>query len=348
MRFAIVGFSQSGKSSLFRILCGPQAGQESYGVRVGAAQVPDERLDGLTEIYQPKKVVRASIEFLDSPPLVNDPEKDTQVLSQVRGADAFAHIVRVFGESPDPAGDLAALETEFLLIDHDTVTKRIQKVEKDLKKSSSKELEFEKGVLVKARDALAAERSLRAVEWQPEEEKLLRGFMLLSAKPLLAVLNAPEEMAAELGSLVEKQGLAAWSERANVEVTAICGTIEAELSELDDADAAEFLTSYGLGQSARGRMVQAARNLLGLITILTASESECRSWFVPANATAFEFAGIIHSDIARRFVKAEVVRSEDLIDCGGFSAAREKGLVRLESKQYPVQDGEVVHIRHTA
>ena len=347
MRFAIVGFAQTGKSSLFRILCGTQAG-DGYGLHVGVAQVPDERLDRLVEMYQPKKITHASVEFLDSPPLVNEPEKDTAVLSQVRGADAFAHVVRLFGESPGPAADLASLETEFLLLDHDTVTKRIVKVEKDLKRSKSKELEIERAILDKAEKALAAETPLRELEWTLDEQVQLRGFMLLSAKPLLVVLNAPEEAAGNMDGLVEKYGLAEWAGRAQVEVTAICGTIEAELAEMDPADAKEMLESYGLKGSARGRMVQAARNLLRLITVLTAGEDECRTWFVSSDATALDFAESIHSDIAKRFVKAEVVPTAELIALGGMAAAKEKGIVRLEGKQYPVKDGDLVHIRHTA
>ncbi len=347
MRFAIVGFSQTGKSSLFRILCGAQAG-DGYGLHVGVAQVPDERLDRLVEMYHPKKITHAGIEFLDSPALLNEPEKDTAVLSQVRGADAFAHVVRLFGENPDPAGDLAALETEFLVLDHDTVTKRMVKVDKDLKRSKSKELEFERAVLEKAEKALAAEKAMRELDWTPEEDRLLRGFMLLSAKPMVVVLNAPEGEAGELDGLAGKHGLGDWAARPQFEVTAICGTIEAELAEMDPEDAKEMLEGYGLQEPARGRIVQAARNLLGLITLLTASEDECRTWFVPSNATALDFAEEIHSDIAKRFVKAEVVPTADLIALGGMAAAKEKGLVRLEGKQYPVKDGDLVHIRHTA
>lgn len=348
MRFAILGFSQTGKSSLFRILCGPQAGSEGYGAHVGVAQVPDERLDRLTMLYEPKKVTHATVEFLDSPPLVNDPEKDTTVINQVRGADAFVHVVRLFGEDADPAGDIAALETEFLLIDHDTVSRRKVKVEKDAKKAKSQELEMEKKVLEKAEAALAIERPLRELEWTVAEEKALRGFMLLTAKPLLLVLNAPEEEAANLETLAVKHQLESWPEKSGVELTAICGTIESELAEFETADAEEFLASYGLQGSARGRIVQAARNLLGLITIFTAGESECRSWFAPESSAAIEFAEMIHSDIAKRFVKADVVAFTALMEHNGMAGAREKGLVRLESKQYEIQDGDVIYIRHSA
>lgn len=348
MRFAILGFSQAGKSSLFRILCGPQAASESYGLQVGVAQAPDKRLDAISELYQPKKITRATIEFMDSPPLVNDPSKDTAVLSQVRGADAFVHVVRLFGEESDPAGDLDALETEFLLVDHDSVTKRLEKLDKDLKKNKSKELELEKKLLDRAEETLAAEQPLRTLTLTPEEGKVLRGFMLLSAKPLLVVLNAPEEEAPALDQIAEKHGLAEWSRKPGVEVTAICGTIEAEIAELDPAEAEEFLASYGLKEPARGRMVQAGRSLLGLITIFTAGENECRSWFVPCRSPAIEFAGTIHSDIAKRFVKADVVSHEHLLEHKGMAGAKEKGLVRLESKQYKIQDGDVIYIRHTA
>lgn len=333
---------------MFRILCGPQAAAGKYGAQVGMAQVPDERLDALAALYQSKKITRASIQFVDAPPLVNDPEKDKAVLGEVRGVDAFVHVVRLFGENTDPGGDIGALETEFILIDHDTVSKRVEKVEKELKKNGSQERRFEKKVLEKAREALVAEVPLRALEWTPEERAALRGFMLLSAKPVLLVLNAREEEAPVLDQVVGKSQLGEWAERPGMELTAICGTIESELAELDPGEAEEFLASYGLKEAARGRMVQAARRLLGLMTIFTAGENEARSWFVPCGSTAFEFAEMIHSDIAKRFVKAEVVAFDDLIEHNGMAGTREKGLVRLESKQYQLKEGDVIFIRHTA
>ena len=348
MQFAILGFSQTGKSSLYRMLCAPRAGSEGYGVHVGVAQVPDDRLNALAELYQPKKITYATIEFLDSPPLVNDPAKDTAALGRIRNADAFVHVVRGFGESPDPAGDIAALETEFLLVDHDTVTKRLEKIEKDLKKSRSKEHDVEHAVLGKAAEALVAEKPLREFSWSPEEEGVLRGFMLLSAKPLLVVLNAPEEDAPRLDELSAEHNLGKFAGKPSAAITAICGTIEAELAELDEADAAEFLGVYGLKESARGRLVHAAKDLLDLVTVFTAGEREVRSWFVPRQASALEFAELIHSDIAKRFIKAEVVALADLVEHKGMAGAREKGLVRLESKQYRVQEGDVVYIRHSA
>jgi len=348
VRTAILGLPQTGKSSLFKILCGPQVHAEAYGAHVGVARVPDPRLEALAKLYQPKKVTHASLEFLDSPALVNEPEKDAAVFGQVRGAEVFAHVVRVFGEGAAPAREVAQLETEFLVVDLDTVTKRLDKVARDLKKSHTPELEHERGVLEKARAALAAETPLRAVQLPAEDVGLLRGFMLLTAKPLLVVLNASDELAPELPELPAKVGVASFVGKPRVAVTEICGKIEAELTELEPAEVPEFLLSYGLRESARDRVLHTVFQLLGFISFYTVSEPECRAWTAPPGTVAVEAAGMVHSDFARRFIKAEVVPWKELVEAGGLAAAREKGRVRLEGKDYRVADGDVLYIRHTA
>ena len=332
MRTAILGFPQTGKSSLFRILCGAQAHAEAYGAHVGVARVPDPRLDAVAKLYHPKKVTCASLEFLDSQPLLNEPEKDAGV----------------FGEDADPARDSARLETEFLVVDLDTVTKRLDKLARDQKKSHTPELEHEQAVLEKARAALAAETPVRAMKLAADEDQLLRGFMLLSAKPLLVVLNAGDEMAPELGRVPEKFGVAGLARQPRVAVTEICGKIEAELMELEPAEIPEFLLSYGLAESARDRVLHTVFQLLGFITFYTVSEPECRAWTAPAGTVAVDAAGMVHSDFARRFIKAEVIPWKELVESGGLAAAREKGRVRLEGKDYRVADGDVLYIRHTA
>ena len=348
MRTAILGFPQTGKSSLFKILCGPHVHAEAYGAHVGVAHVPDPRLDALAKLYHPKKITCASLEFLDSQPLVNEPEKDAGVFGQVRGTEAFAHVVRVFGEDADPARDAARLETEFLIVDLDTVTKRLEKVARDQKKSHTPELEHEQAVLEKARAALAAETPLRAMKLAADEDHLLRGFMLLSAKPLLVVLNVGDDMAPELGRVPEKFGVAGLSRQPRVAVTEVCGEIEAELMELEPAEIPEFLLGYGLAESARDRVLHTVFRLLGFITFYTVSEPECRAWTAPAGTVAVDAAGMVHSDFARRFIKAEVIPWKELVESGGLAAAREKGRVRLEGKDYRVADGDVLYIRHTA
>jgi ribosome-binding ATPase YchF (GTP1/OBG family) len=348
MRTAILGWPQVGKSSLFKMLCGPQAHPEAYGTHVGVARVPDARLEAVAGLYHPKKTSYAALEFLDSPPLWNEPEKDAAVFGQVRGTETFVLVARLFGEDVNPARDLAQLETEFLLVDLDTVNKRLEKVARDMSKSCTPELEHEHAVLEKARAALAAETPLRAVTMAPEEMRALRGFMLLSAKPLLVVLNAGDEEAPTLAQLPKKHNLDEVMGRPQVAVTEVCGKIESELVELDPADAAEFLASYGLRESARDRVLHTICALLGLLTFFTVSEAECRAWLAPAGTVAVEAAGMIHSDFARRFIKAEVISWKDLVECGGLAAGRDQGRVRLEGKDFRVADGDVLYIRHTA
>jgi len=348
VRTAILGWPQAGKTSLFKMLCGAQTHPESYGAHVGVARVPDARLDELARLYKPRKTTQAALEFLDAPSLLNDPAKDAGLFGQVRGADAFAHVVRLFGDDADPAGHLEQLETEFLLVDLDTVTKRQDKLARDMKKSRTPELEHENTVLEKCRAALAAETPLRAVTLPAEDEKFLRGFMLLSAKPLLVVLNAADEEAPALEQAPDKRGLAPWRSRPRLALTEVCGKIESELAELAPEEAAEFLISYGLKESARDRVLHTLCALLGLLTFFTVSEAECRAWLAPAGTVAVDAAGMIHSDFAQRFIKAEAIPWKELVAAGGLPAAREQGKVRLEGKEYRVADGDVLYIRHTA
>ena len=348
MRTAILGWPQVGKSSLFKMLCGPQAHPEAYGVHVGVARVPDSRLDALAVLYKPQKTTYAALEFLDAPPLLNEPEKDAAVLGQVRGAEVFAHVVPLFGDDVDPGRDVARLETEFLLVDLDTVDKRREKVVRDAKKAHTAELDHELAVLEKARAALAAERPLRAVTLTPEEHQALRGFMLLSLKPLLVVLNAGDEEAPTLADVPAKYDLGKVAGQPQMAVTEVCGKIESELADLDPAEAEEFLVSYGLHESARDRVLHTICSLLGLMTFFTVSEPECRAWLAPAGTVAVEAAGMIHTDFARRFIKAEVIPWKDLVASGSLAAGREQGRVRLEGKDFHVSDGDVLYIRHTA
>lgn len=348
MRTAILGRPQVGKSSLFKMLCGPQAHPEAYGTHVGVARVPDSRLDAIAEACRPKKTTYAALEFVDSPPLLHEPEKDTSVFGQLRGADVFAHVVRLFGEDVNAGRDIAALETEFLMMDLDTVNRRLEKVGHDLKKNRQPDLEHEQVVLEKIREPLAAETPLRNLALTAEEAKVLSGFKLLSAKPLLVVLNVGDDEAPRLAEIPARYQIAGLAERPGVAVTEVCGQIESELVELEPAEAEEFLVSYGLKESGRDRVLHTLCSLAGLMTFYTVSEAECRAWLAPQGTVAVDAAGMVHSDFARRFIKAEVIAWKDLIELGGLAAARDQGRLRLEGKETPVADGEVLYIRHTA
>lgn len=358
MRTGIIGFPQVGKTSLLKILTGGHAGAaHDVAPHVGVARVPDTRLAELARIYQPKKVTYAQLDYLDGPALVGEPEKDAAALAHYRQVDAFAHVVRVFrdpavaqlGGEVNPARDIASLETELLLVDLDTASKRLQRVEHDLKKTHTPEVEHERAVLGRCRQQLAAETPLRGVGWSEEEQRLLRGFMFFTAKPMLTVLNVGDEEAAELARVPEKYNLAQPRLAGpGMKVTEICGKIEAELTELEEAEAAEFLASYGLHESARERVLQQNLAVLDLVTFFTVSEPECRAWLAPRRTTAVGAAGLVHSDFAEHFIKAEVIPWSELAASGGLAAARAQGKIRLEGRDYGVADGDVLYIRHGA
>jgi GTP-binding protein YchF len=227
------------------------------------------------------------------------------------------------------------------------VSKRIERVEKDLKKKKDPLLETELHLLVRSKQALEAEKPLRELEFKPEEQKMLHGFKFLSQKPMLYVLNLGDEEAAEAERAVEKHHLEKLTLKPQTAVVPFCGKIEAELAELDDAEAAEMMRAYGLAESGRDRLIQATYRLLGLISFLTCGEPEVRAWTIERGMSAQKAAGAIHSDIERGFIKAEVVNWEDLLKAGSLAAARERGQVRLEGKEYVVREGDVILFRHS-
>lgn len=356
MQTGIIGLPKSGKTSLFRILTRARldAKAEHAAVHVGMATVPDERLDRLAAMFKPRKVTHAQVEYVDVGGLVQDRARDAAYLVQLRQADALAHVVRAFENpaAPHPAGsvhprrDFDNVEIELMLHDLEQVTRRLERLEKDLKKKREPALEQEQALLLRCRAELEAERPLRGMERTAEEEKRLSGFNFLSAKPMLIVLNLADDEAPEISRAAEKHGLADLAARPATAVVAVCGRIEAELAELEDAAAAELLGAYGLQEPGRDRVLRATYELLGLISFFTVGETECRAWTARRGATAAKAAGIIHTDLERGFIRAEVVRWDELLN-GGWAGARERGKVKLEGKDYVVSDGEIVHIRHS-
>jgi ribosome-binding ATPase len=229
------------------------------------------------------------------------------------------------------------------------IEKRQERVDKDLKKMRSAELEKEADLLKRARAHVEAERPLRELEMSPDDKKRLRGFMFLSEKPMLYVLNVSEsmELGKDLESAAERYKLTEVASRPNAGATAICGKVESELAEMSDADAKEFLSSYGLEESGLSRLIRTSYKLLGLISFFTAGEDECRAWTIPINSRAQNAAGAIHSDLEKHFIRAETIRWDQLLEAGSEANARAKGTLRLEGKEYIVQDGDVMHIRHS-
>src|SRR5499427_2166710 len=354
MQTGIIGLPQVGKTTLFRILTKAQVDARSgQTAHVGVAKVPEARLVELAKLYNPKKITYATVQYVDLPGVQK--ERMRESLATLRDVDAIAHVIRVFDDpsvphsegSIDPLRDVTNLDLELILSDHEQISKRLERVEKDLKKKKEPFLEQEKGVLEKCKGHLEAEKPLRELELTAEERKPISGFLFLSQRPMLYVLNLGDDEAPEMDKAVGKHKLAALQGRPNTAVVAVCGRLEAELAEMDEKEAAELLTSYGLKEPGLNRLIRATYDLLGLIQFFTAGEPEVRAWTIHKGDPAVKAAGVIHSDIERGFIRAEVVRWGDLLAAGSIAAAKEKAQVRLEGKEYVVQEGDVILFRHS-
>jgi len=318
-------------------------------------RVPDPRLERLAELFKPQKTVHAAIEYMDMPGSVIELARTGVQSQDLRELDALVHVVRVFEDeavpleagSIDPRRDIENVELELILSDLGVVEKRVERLAKDLKKQKSPALEKEFQVLNVCKAALDKQTPLREIELDAEESKVIRGFTFLSRKPMLYVLNLGESDAARANLAEQFAAQAGLKQRRRTGVSAICGKVEAELAQLSDADAAEFLASYGLKESATSRLIHASYQLLGLISFFTVGENECHAWTIHAGTTALEAAGEIHSDFQRAFIRAEVVKVDDLLATGSLAEARQRALLRVEGKEYVVADGEIVHIRHS-
>jgi GTP-binding protein YchF len=360
MKTGIIGLPQVGKTSLFRILTKAHLSGHAMAnpreAHVGVAKVPDERLDRLAALYNPRKLTYASVEYVDVGAIGQEALKESAYIGHLRQVDALAHVVRAF-EDPaiphvggiDPLRDIKNVEFDLMVSDLGQIEKRLERLEKDLKKMRSTELEREFDLLKRARAHLESEKPLREMEMTAEDKKRLRGFMFLSEKPILYVLNVSETatLGKDLENAVAQHKLTAVASRPNAAATAICGKVEAELAEMSDADAAEFLSSYGLKESGLTRLIRTTYSLLGLISFFTVGEDECRAWTIPVHTRAVEAAGAIHSDLEKHFIRAETIRWDHLLEAGSEANARAKGTLRLEGKDYIVQDGDVLHIRHS-
>jgi ribosome-binding ATPase len=356
MKTAIIGLPMVGKTSLFTILTGVHQETRigSTTARTGVAKVQDDRLDALAKLFEPPKVTPATVEYVDMPSISKENLRDPGYMASLRVADAFAHVLRLFADetvphekgSVDPLRDLEDVETELMLSDLVVVEKRMERLDKDRKRVKNPEFDREFELLEKCKAALEANHPLRQLEIDADDEKRLRGFQFLSQKPMLYVLNLGEADAGALRDREREYAEGALAGRRNTGVTAVCGKVEAELAELPRAEQAEYLASYGLQESGLERLISATYSLLGLMSFLTAGEDECRAWTIPMNSTAVKAAGAIHSDFEKKFIRAEVVNWKSLVDLGGYAGVREKGLLRLEGKEYIVKDGDVLVIRH--
>ena len=357
-RCGIVGLPNVGKSTLFNALTRAGIQAENYPFctidpNVGVVPVPDPRLERIAGIVRPEKVVPAVMEFVDIAGLVEGASKGeglgNRFLAHIREVDAIAHVVRCF-EDPnvvhvagrvDPARDIEVIATELALADLETVERAIARVEKQAR-SGDKAAKARLAVYERLRAALDAGRPARTVELSEEERPAARELHLLTAKPVLYVANVAEDGFEGNPHLETVRRIAAGE---GAEVVPVCAAVEAELADLTDADRAELLRELGLEEPGLHRLIRAGYRLLGLRTFFTAGPKEVRAWTIRAGATAPEAAGRIHTDFQRGFIRAEVVSYEDFVACGGEQGAREQGRLRLEGKDYVVQDGDVIHFR---
>jgi GTP-binding protein YchF len=360
MKTGIIGLPQVGKTSLFKILTRARTDTAAYAnpreAHIGVAKVPDDRLDRLAALYQPKKLVHAAVEYVDVAAIGKEALKETAFTTSLRTVDALAHVLRAFDDPAvaqvgeiNPLRDIRNVDFDLIFSDLAQIEKRLERLEKDLKKMKTAELEKEFDLLQRAKAHLELEKPLRDLSLTPEDKKRVRGFMFLSEKPMLYVLNITEtpDLGRELELAVKTFGLESVAARPQAGATAICGKVEAELAEMSDAEAAEFLASYGLKESGLVRLIRKSYELLGLISFFTVGEDECRAWTVERNIRAQQAAGAIHSDLEKHFIRAETIRWDALLDAGSEANARARGTLRLEGKEYIVQDGDVMHIRHS-
>jgi GTP-binding protein YchF len=359
LRAGLIGFPGVGKTSLFQLLTSAREAPRPSGkteANVGVARVPDERLDRLTALFNPRKRVPATVEFADIAG-AGGGRASAQALLDVaafRNADALLHVVRLFRDPsvPHPAGsvdaarDVRTMEEELILADLGVVERRLERLERDLKKGSNPELRKEHEILTTCRAVLEEGRALRTLSLGAEDQKRLKGFQFLSAKPVLLVLNLDETDLPHADGAVAPGGLESFVSGASVRAVPICAKIELEIAQLEGPDAKAFMDDLGLRESGLDRVIRASYDLLGYISFFTVGEDECRAWSIPRDMPAVLAAGEIHSDISRGFIRAEVVRYEALIARGSLPACREHGELRLEGKEYVVLDGDVINFRH--
>jgi hypothetical protein len=355
MKAGILGVSFVGKSTLFQLLTGTPAAAPGGRpeARLGIARVPDARVASLAEIFQPKKRALATVEYVDVPGVAKGEGQALVDLPALRGVDVLVHVVRAFDSdvAPHPEGsndalrDAKMLELELILADLATVERRLERLEANIKKANKAEDASERAIFLRLKQALEAEQPLRETALSDEEKGRLRGYALLSGKPLLLVANLGEQEIREAQAWLERSGLQAFAQKPAVAVCAVSAQVEAEMAELSPEDAQAFRDDLGLSEPGLDRVIRSTYELLGLVSFLTAGEDECRAWTIRRGTRAQEAAGTIHSDIERGFIRAQVVAFGDLVAAGSLAACRERGTLRLEGRDYTVQDGDVIEFK---
>jgi GTP-binding protein YchF len=358
VNFTLFGYPKAGKTTLFNILTGARAEVTSYeeGKREPNEKIrllPDARLDALARIYPERRKVAAAIDFVDLAGISYGEVKSSVFLNALRKADGLIHVARGFHDdlipharpSVSPRDDIRAMEEELLIADLGSIEARLEKLDKDLKKAKSAEGEKEREVLARLRAFLEDGKPLRAFPFHEAEEKLVRSFAFLSQKPVLHMINADESDAGRLAAVEAEAALA----RPGDSVLAFCGKIEREIQEIESEEEKRiFLAEFGLSEPTPGRFFPAALALMETIFFYTIGKDEVRAWPLKRHSTALRAAGAIHSDIEKGFIRAEVVPFDVLLGHGSLHEAKDKGAIRLEGKDYVVQDGDIIYFRFTA
>ncbi|MEW6410076.1 MAG: redox-regulated ATPase YchF [Nitrospirota bacterium] len=359
MKIAITGIANSGKTTIFNALTGQSIEMTVYPTvegepHVSVVKVPDMRLERLAEIYSPRKPIHATVEYVDYIGLIKgDTPHNTKVFNLIRDADAIVHVVRLFEDEKvshpfggiDPQRDIAIFEHELIFGDLEIVEKRLERIELASKKGLKVETEAEKKLLGRIREALEIERPLREIEFNEDEERLLRPIQFLSIKPEVIVLNICEDDIHAEKNKSLKKSLEERHVGRNIKVIDLCGKIEMEIAQFDREEARAFLDDLRIDEPAMNRLIRLCYDLLGYISFFTIGENEVKAWAIKRGTIAQKAAGKVHSDMERGFIRAEVIGYDDFVASGGMAKAKEKGLVRLEGKTYAIKDGDIVNFR---
>ncbi len=355
MKLGLVGRPKTGKTTLFNLLTGATVATSRFDggraeLHTGIARVPDARVDRLSAFVRPRKTTHATFEVVDLAGIAKGERSGLLEAKEFRDADALLHVVRGFADSvlgpPDPKADVAELEVELLLADLEVVERRLERLEVSLKRRRVEADAREQALLRRVREALEADTPLRALDLSADDAKAVRGFMFLSRKPILHCVNLDEKAVGEGKHVVERFGLHAFAGRPHTRIGWVSALIEGEVAQLEGEAQQAFLADLGLREPALPRLLSEGYALLGLISFFTTSEDEVRAWTIPAGTRAQDAAGAVHSDMARGFIRAEVVAYDDMVAAeGSWAELRARGRIRLEGKDYIVQDGEICHFR---
>ena len=348
MFVSIIGAPQSGKTTFFNALKGANGSGNGNGQPSVRIEVPDARVDALAKLFIPRKTTYSRLDVADTVPIregeLKNETLDAKSLQQIRHSDAVLLVLRHFdhGSAADPVGDFQRIREEFILADMVQTERRLERLRKQNALKPQPALQQEQALLERCLAHLESGAALATLELSCEDDKRIRGFLYLSRKPMMIVINCTEEKVAEAETLASQL-----RERlpGHIPVVAACGRLEAELAAMAPEEQGAFMAGYGLAESLRGRIIRLAYDTLGLISFLTVGEDECRAWPIRRGMSAQEAAGTIHTDLARTFIRAETVSYEDFIRLEGFAGCKKAGVWRLEGKNYVVQDGDILSIR---